>query len=140
MKEQGVVVEVRGAAAIVRLEEQGGCSSCSSAGACKAEAGGRLLEAENRIGAKAGDHVEVELSGGSFITASLVVYMVPVLFLFAGAFLAGRYGPSLYGGISVDAWQALGGVLFLVVSALGLRMYDMLARRGPNRAVISRVL
>jgi len=140
MKEQGVVVELKGTAAVVRIEEQGGCASCGSAGTCKAEAGGRLLEAENRAGAKRGDSVEVELSGGSFVKASLVVYMVPVLFLFAGAFLAGRYGPSLYGGISLDAWQALGGVLFLVLSALGLRLYDRIAGHGPSKAVVSRVL
>jgi len=122
------------------MKEQGGCASCGSAGTCKADAGGRLLEAENRAGAKPGDSVEVDISGGSFVKASLVVYMVPVLFLFIGAVLAGRYGPSLYAGISLDAWQALGGVLFLVLSALGLRLYDRAARRGPARAVVSRVL
>lgn len=141
MEEEGVVVEVRGAAAVVKLEETGGCGSCASAGTCKAGSGGRLLEAENRASASAGDRVMVSIPGGSFIRASFIVYMVPVIMLFAGAFLGGEYGPSIYGGLTADSWQALGGVLFLALSAAGLRLYDRMVKKvGQAGAVVSRVI
>ncbi len=141
MEEVGVVVEVKGTAAVVRITETGGCGSCASAGVCKAGSDGRLLEAENAAGAKAGDKVAVEISGSSFIKASFVVYMVPVIMLFAGAYFGGEYGPSIYGGITVDAWQALGGVTFLALSVAALRLYDRAVKRGGRaRAAVTRVL
>jgi len=141
MEEEGVVVEVRGTAAVVRIAESGGCGSCASAGTCKPDAAGRLLEAENAAGAKAGDRVAVSISGGSFLKASMVVYMFPVLMLFAGAFLGGEYGPSISGDLSLDAWQAVGGASFLALSLVGLRLYDRMVKKGGRaKAVVSRII
>jgi len=124
MEEEGIVLSVEGSIASVRMVEGGGCEGCSSSGSCKVASGGRVLEADNKAGAKPGDSVTVRIEASSFLKASFIVYMVPVIFLFIGAAAGGRFGPGIYGGISVDNWQAIGGVLFLALSLFGIRLYN----------------
>lgn len=140
MDEMGVVIELKGASALVRMAESGGCEGCASGGTCTLEKEGRVLEAVNIAGAKPGQHVVVEFPGGAFLRASFVVYMLPVAFLFAGAFLGGEYGPSVYPGISSDNWQAVGGVIFLVLSLGVLKVFDTVTKkRGIHSPVVSRI-
>lgn len=140
MEEQGVVIEVKGATALVRMSESGGCENCASGGACKTGSGGRVLDAVNKAGASVGQRVVVEFSGGAFLKASFVVYVVPVVFLFAGAYLGGVFGPGIYGGMTVDSWQAAGGVLFLALSLIVLRAYDRVVKKsGTLNPVVIRI-
>ena len=141
MEEEGIVVRVTGATASVRMDGGGGCDSCASSGACKAGSGDRVLDADNPIGAAEGQRVLVRICSAGFLKASFIVYMGPVVALFAGAILGGEAGPGIYGGISADAWQAIGGVLFLAVSLAGIRLYDRnTRRRGGLRPVIVKAL
>ena len=55
--------------------------------------------------------------------------MAPIIFLFIGAYIGGKFGPAVYPGLSLDYWQALVGVLFLVLSVMVIRLYDR-ARKG----------
>ncbi|HEX9859926.1 MAG TPA: SoxR reducing system RseC family protein [Nitrospirota bacterium] len=140
MEEQGVVIELKGSTALVRMAETGGCEGCSSAGACKAGSESHVLEAVNKAGASMGQLVVVEFPGGAFLKASFIVYIIPVIMLFAGAILGGLFGPGLYSGISMDSWQAVGGVIFLALSLVMLRIYDSVVKKtGTQTPVITRV-
>ena len=47
MDEVGVVIEVKGAIAVVKVAGGGGCEGCSSSGSCKVAEGGRVTGAED---------------------------------------------------------------------------------------------
>jgi len=140
MEEEGIVVELKGGSAVVKMEK-GGCEGCGSAEICQSTGDDRLLDAENRAGASPGQRVTVDVDSGAFLKASLVVYMTPVLFLFLGAWLGGVYGPSIISGKSADFYQSIGGMTFLVLSIIAVRLYGKRTRTGNTvRPFLSRIV
>lgn len=141
MEETGLVIELKGSLALVRVKEGSGCEGCSGAGSCKAVSGERVLEAENSVGAKPGQRVLISIGSGAFLKASFLVYMVPIIFLFIGAYVGGKVGPTLYPGLAMDYWQALTGATFLALSAGVIRLYDKRVKKGTGlRPVIVSVV
>lgn len=142
MEEVGVVLEVKdNGTAVVRMSKAGSCEACSAAGSCKAVSGDRVLEAENRAGAVPGQHVAVEIEAGAFLRASFLVYMMPVIFLFIGAALGGKYGPAISGSLTLDYWQAIGGILFLIASVVLIRLYNNKVRKDKGlKSVITKIM
>jgi len=130
MEETGIVIEIKDGRAVVKMTASGGCEGCGASGSCKAVSGGRVLEADNAIGAKPGQHVVMRIEPSVFLKASFIVYMVPIIFLFLGAWLGGKVGPGLYPGMSIDYWQALSGALFLGLSIFVIRLYDKGLKKG----------
>lgn len=124
MEEIGVVMEASGGTAKVMMTRSGSCESCGAAGSCKAVSDDRVMEADNPLGAEPGQQVVLKIESGLFLKATFLTYMLPVIFLFLGAYLGGKYGQEISGAISVDNWQALGGVASLVLSAVLVRLYD----------------
>ena len=130
MEEIGVVMEVAGTTAKVMMTRSGSCESCNAAGSCKAVSDDRVMEADNLLGALPGQHVLLKIESGLFLKATFLTYMLPVIFLFLGAYLGGKYGPEISGAISLDNWQALGGVAFLILSAVMVRFYDRKVKKS----------
>jgi sigma-E factor negative regulatory protein RseC len=130
MEEIGVVMETSGMTAKVMMTRSGSCESCSASGTCKAVSDDRVMEADNPLGAEPGQHVLLKIESGMFLKATFLTYMLPVIFLFLGAYLGGKFGPEISGAISVDNWQALGGVAFLVLSAAMVRLYDRKVKKS----------
>ncbi len=140
MEEEGVVTAVSGETATVQVTEAGGCQGCAAAGSCKTGAGGRTLEAINRAGARPGQCVVIDIESGAFLKASFIVYVVPVIALFAGAFLGGMAAGAFPGIMGPETWQALGGVGLLALSILVIRLYDRKVKASKGlRPVIVRI-
>ncbi len=134
-------METAGDTAKVMMSGSGGCEGCKAAGSCKVASGDRIMEADNPLGAKPGQHVMVNIESAMFLKATFLTYMLPVIFLFLGAYLGGKYGPMLSGAIALDYWQALGGIIFLVLSAALVRLYDRKVKRATTiRPVIVKVM
>lgn len=92
VEEQGVIVSLEGQMANIAPLSQSGCQSCSSSGTCgtsllKPLFGNkqRMLAAENSINAKPGDQVVIGLNRTALVLASLMVYLLPLILLLAGA-------------------------------------------------------
>ena len=136
MRETGCVVSLKGNTAVVAMPVSGSCDSC---GACMISGDGKevLLVARNSAGASEGDTVEIEINSGRVIAAAFIIYMIPVFMTIVG-FLVGN---AISGGAE-DATLPIGmAVAFLVVSFLGVWMYDLRLRRVERRdAVVTRVL
>jgi sigma-E factor negative regulatory protein RseC len=130
MEETGVVMETSGGTAKVMMNRGGSCESCSASGSCKAVSDDRVMEAENPLGAEPGQQVVLEIESGMFLKATFLTYMLPVIFLFLGAYLGGKFGPDISKAVSFDNWQAIGGVAFLVLSALMIRLYDRKVKKS----------
>lgn len=111
-----------GIATVVHIRESacsGDCHKCSGCGAAKEAI---LLEAKNPIGAKMGDLVIIESESGPVLKAAAVMYMLPMVFFFAGYAL----GAALWqrGGL-------VGGLAFLASIGLAV-VYDRKVVKKQN--------
>ena len=84
----------------VFLERQSACSGdCHRCGGCGAVRETLFVLAEDPIGVSVGDQVVVETSTGTVLKAAVLVYLLPVIFFFAGYFAGAalRFFPGLSG-------------------------------------------
>ena len=105
-----VVKAVEGRMALVttRLEPQ--CEKCKARAVCFAHGGVNLeVRARNSAKAEVGDVVTIGISSSSFIKASFLVYMLPILAMVGGIVL----GHFLSGLLSVDENLVVGLLAFL---------------------------
>jgi positive regulator of sigma E activity len=58
--------------------------------------------------------------------------MMPVVFLFLGAWVGDKLGPGLLPGKEPDFYHAIGGVLFLLLSVAGIRLYGKWVGRSNS--------
>ena len=103
-----------GTAQVVCVRESacsGDCHKCSGCGAAKETI---LLTADNPIGARAGDLVNVRSETGPVLKAAMVLYMMPLVLFFAG------YAAGTALGLS----GALFGVLAFALSIVLIVVYD----------------
>jgi len=108
-EEQGIVVRLQDdGMADVMTEKKGGCESCgASHSCCSFGTGDKMISrARNRIGARTGDQVSLELSSGLFVKSAAVVYLLPIIGFIVGA----AVGSSLNHAIGIGA--RTGAVLF----------------------------
>lgn len=113
------VVAVEGSVAWLEPEQTGSCGACASSEACGAKGMGTVasrLEVRRfplaaHPGLKVGDRVVVGVHEDSLIQASMTVYALPLVTLFAAGFLAQwAYGSD---GVTIMASFAGLGVGFL---------------------------
>jgi len=121
---------------MVSMPMSGACQRC---GVCMVAGDGHnvLLLAKNDAEAVEGDHVEIEISAGRVVSAAFIIYMVPVFLTIAG-FVFGHW---LAGGDDESILPIILAVAFLIVSFVGVAVYDAKLRRGErHEARIIRVL
>lgn len=122
MVEAGTVVEVEKDIATILFKRSSACAKCGACGA--AEQQDMLLKIKNKLSAGVGDIVEVETNSGSVLTATLIVYAIPLLFLIIGVLL-GYYIDSNFKLIhNPDIFGAVSGLVLVAVSYLGIKFYE----------------
>ena len=84
-KQDGVVVAVDGLIAKVKTSRHNNCENC---GACPGNSA-IVLDAQNPVGAKAGQRVEIEIREAGMLKAAFVVFLLPLMAVFAGVMAAG---------------------------------------------------
>lgn len=131
MVETAVVKEIKDQIAIVEVQKSASCGSC---GACSAGKGGNMLgTAVNKVGAQKGDLVLLELND-SVLKAASIVYIVPVMMLFAGYYAGAVF---LNGG---ESQGILGAILALAVSFVFVVIYDRRAKSsGQYQLMIKKI-
>lgn len=141
---EAIVVKTEHAVAYVQAERKTSCSSCSES-SCGTSVlanffGQRtpLYRASNEVGAKVGDRVVVGLNESAMFKGTLLLYLFPLLLLFAGA----AAGSALAGAEEVkDGYSVAGAFIGLAAGFLGLKLFS--ARMGSGRqfqpVILSRV-
>jgi len=132
MKETGLVVETEGNTAKVLFEKTDACKSCDI---CSALDGGSMyMEAENTVGAKAGERVEMEVNAPPLIVSAFALYIVPVIALISGYAVAERISHIEIAGI-------IGGALLFFVSLFMVKLYGRkMAKKEKFRARIVKIV
>ena len=131
--ERGIVEKVEPGWAWVKTRRSSACASCDSRHHCSVVEGGdqMVVKAQNTVRAKKGDEVELYLSTKTKLKSTAIVYLIPVLGIFVGAFSADPLSKAL--GLN----PSLGMVLFTLtglVSAVFL-MRSLASRMTANQAL-----
>lgn len=96
----------------IALLRQLDCKNCKNCNGCTQKPGTELLAmASNKIGAQAGDVVEVESIAGSSISIAVIVYVLPCVFLMLGFFLGQAMGLSELASVGIGGIGILVGFL-----------------------------
>lgn len=132
LEEKGVVVEVRGERALVRAVQGSQCAGCGSAAYCHGSGGEKTVEADNEIGAVAGDSVVMAVPSGVLLRASFRVYILPVVGLLAGAGVAQLVVGRIAGPEAAGMAAGIGGLVGAILSVTVLRIAGKGGDRGEE--------
>lgn len=144
--ETGRVVAVNGDQVWVQTIRQSACQSCSARQGCgqrvlAGASGGKANQVlvANTLGAKVGDEVTVAIAESALLSASLLVYALPLLLFVVGALAGQQWLPmvdagGLGGAGGLGDVGDLGDAGAVVGSLLGLGAGFLAARRLTRRA------
>jgi sigma-E factor negative regulatory protein RseC len=135
MRETGKVVSTNNDRAEVEVAARGECEHCTAHGICNWNGTSvRKVLTVNRVGAGAGDTVELETVEGSGAKTNLLVFGIPVLLMFAGVLIGGLVlRKDMWSGILAGVGLALG---FGIVKAIDIAVN----RSGRSLPVVIRRL
>jgi len=124
MKEIGKILEINDQTAKILIARHTACGDC---GACQVgrENLNMILSAENTVGGKPGDTVEIELQTENFLFASFIMYGIPLLGLIIG--LIGGYYVAVsmdYDTSTAELVGAVSGLVLLALSYLGIKLNE----------------
>ncbi len=115
MEERGIVIQSGQGRARVRIQRSQNCEGCHG---CLYQDAGDFVEAEvtDRLGVGPGDHVCIETEGVNPVKASLLLFGVPLVLLFAGYAVGALLAP-LVGLAGAREGLGIGGAaLFFAAS------------------------
>jgi sigma-E factor negative regulatory protein RseC len=94
MKERAEVVKTYKNTATVKIDRKSECSSCKM---CAFKSGTNFVKvrAKNDINAKVGDAVIIDLEKDNRLTASFLIYIVPLIFAAAGLLIGNFLGNEI---------------------------------------------
>jgi len=107
--EEGIVVSKENGIAEVQVFPAQSCEECSAKIICKPKDDKNIVRADNSLGAEVGDNVRIEIKGKSILSASFMLYGVPLILLLIGIFL----GTIIFSGYKLQE-------LYSVVLGIGL--------------------
>lgn len=124
MNQQGYIVEiVDEKTAKLKMQRHSACASC---GKCvtSSEKKDIIVEVDNSIGAKEGDHVEVNMETVNVLKATAIVYLMPLVGLLVGTI--GTYYALDAMGISsnIETISGVVGLLLTLATFLILKKND----------------
>jgi sigma-E factor negative regulatory protein RseC len=125
--EQGIIETLSGQKAIVRIKKSSACAACQCQESCS-EVSERdmIVEVANDIEAREGDRVEISIASGSFLILSLLIYLVPVTALIAGAIAGNAFAPAL--NLNPTLASIVGGFLGVAIAFFVLKRIDRSSR------------
>ena len=114
-REEGVVLKVLSEGALVCVTKTEACHGCPSAQLCHmGKTGEREVLAQNPVGAKEGQRVEIEIKDGLFLQASFIIYIFPVIALILGAIFGRWISRVIQISLSEDTCAVIGGLICMI--------------------------
>lgn len=140
MREQGVITRIISSKLVeVAFQRSAACAKCKL---CHDVGEGLVaIESVNGINAKKDDIVEIEIPSEELVKGSLIVFLMPILFLIAG-YLIGAAGVRALG---LPGWQEAAGIIFALIAAAAsyfvVSWYDQnIQQKESLRATIIKVI
>lgn len=132
MRQRAVVIDVKGDYAIVESSRRTMCDGCVKNGGCGghceitglvADKGVMRAEAENKLGAKIGDTVELESDSKTILFYAALVFVVPIAICMLFYLIAYRLSTNELTGVICAA-------VGFVLTFLGIMVFD---RKRKNK-------
>ena len=87
-EDRAVVKEVRGKKVVLETMKSGACDSCAAHALCAGQSRCMEIITESDIPLKKGDIVHVEVSAGIKLFSSFIIFVFPIIIMFAVYFLS----------------------------------------------------
>lgn len=132
---EGVVIDLCGNIAKVKVNRHGECKNC---GACPGD-NAAILEVQNKIEAKLGQRVVVEIREANMLKAAFVVYILPLISILVGCIIGTLLSEKIHQ--SNIPFQIAGGVVAFIISIIYIKVCDK--NTGSNektKPIITRVI
>lgn len=135
LEAEGVIVKIGQEGVFVETSRVSACGSCSSKEGCGTSTLSQLLGSKtssfkvlNPIGAALGERVVIGMEEAVLLKSSLLVYLLPLTFLLAGAIFGGWLAPD---GLQ-DAYAVCGVFVGLVLGFVALKLVSATARTNSQ--------
>lgn len=133
--EEGVIIETDGVTAKVKAGRHVECKDC---GACPGS-DAAIITVKNQLHALVGQRVAFEVKEEGALKGAFLIFIFPLIALFAGALLGGWAAGLL--SVSVLAGRVVGAVVFLALSIAVIRLYDRKAGKNKDALpVITKII
>lgn len=138
LETRAIVVHTDKCSALVQASQGAGCAACNGKGCGSGKltqlfcSSPRQFKVDNRINASVGDEVIVSVAEGAVLRGIGIVYLLPLLLLFAGAALANAADAANH-----DAYAAVGALSGLVAGFAIAKWFSM--RRVRQQPHITRI-
>lgn len=141
IEESAVVVKIANHQVWVESAQNSACGGCLQKASCSASAIGSVLKKKSvpvdcDMQLKIGDKVTVAIDENLLLRASLLLYLLPLIALFAGAAIANWLLPV--DANAADLWLAGSAVLSFLVSLWLINKAQSLLIMGYARPVVVR--
>lgn len=124
MNQQGYIIEiVDDKTAKLKMQRHSACASC---GKCvtSSEKKDIIVEVDNSIGAKIGDHVEVNMETVNVLKATAIAYLIPLVALLVGT-IGTYYALEAMGiGANIEVISGAVGILLMLITFFMLKTND----------------
>jgi sigma-E factor negative regulatory protein RseC len=126
-EQQGIVIEVKGKIAIVKLTLHGECENCGTCAGSNAS----LIEMNNQIGAKKGDKITFEPTENGMLKATFIVFWLPIIAIIMGTQIGVWISRQLNSFTNI--YQVLGGIIALLLSLAIIVFYEKKVKSNLSR-------
>lgn len=114
IEDSGIVKAINGNKITVEIERGGGCKSCSMHGFCMKNVMDEM-ELSTELPLQVGDRVQLEVSASGRALASLMIFGLPLAFLFAGFLISSIWLSEI---VSIGIGFTALAISFLIIRAL----------------------
>ncbi len=141
MHEMGIVTNINGTMAIVKVSKRNSCCEDCEKEICDISEDGIETEAINMAGAKIGQKVKLVMKSYTFIKGTILIYIVPVIALIAGSILGNLYLPGYFIGTDPDLLAVIGGFLLFFASLMGVKIIlSKMEKKTESKSVIESIV
>jgi len=126
--ECGTVIELNKGKILVESAPETGCSSCAAKGTCLTGGDSRKkrLWIENTLGASPGDMVSFRIEEKGVVLASVLLYLLPVIFLVGGAVAGAMLAPDM--AMETESGSAVGGIAGIILAFIFIYVVSKIKR------------
>ena len=139
--EEGIIIKVNPATAMVKTKQMTACESCTEKDTCHSAGGGKKImevEAVNTANAQLGDTVIVTFATSQLFKLSFLLYVFPVIVMIVGALMGERVAENF--NANPSAWSAVMGFAFFFAAMAVVKLMDKKARKtGKYRPEIIKI-
>lgn len=125
MNQQGFIIDiVDNRTAKMIMQRHSACASCGKCSKLSSECQDLVVEVDNSIGAEKGDRVEVSMESVMVLKATMLAYLVPLMFLLVGTILTYYILNLIKFSGSIEVISGVVGLICTGISYLLLKRND----------------